>query len=450
VYKISAVRPADLSRPCERYFSELLICQERLERIFPGIRENSTVTINPGRETNTMPAIEILPNLFWVGAVDWNARQFHGPSYSIHRGTTYNSYLIRDEKLTLVDGVHAPFTDELVANIREIADPAAIDHVVVNHIENDHSGALPALMGLAPRAGVYCTQMARDGLQRMYPGQWDFHIVKTGDTLNIGRCTLTFLEAPMLHWPDTMFTYVAEHALLLPNDAFGQHLASAARFDDEVDQSVLMDEAAKYYGNILLPFSGLVLRKLAEVAAMNIPVRMIAPSHGVIWRADPGKILTAYRNWAESSGGAAVGIVYDTMYNSTEKMAYAVLNGVMASGAAVRFFGRLSQHDHSDLIRDLLSVKALIVGSPTLHRDYLPTMATLLDEIRNLKPRNKIGAAFGSYGWSGEGVRNLETRLREAGIDLVEQGIRVKYQATEQELAQCFALGRKIGEMVNK
>jgi flavorubredoxin len=208
-----------------------------------------------------------------------------------------------------------------------------------------------------------------------------------------------------------------------------------------------MEEAAKYYGNILLPFSELVWRKIAEMEAMNIPIRMIAPSHGIIWRTDPGKIVAAYKNWAASKDGAAVGIVYDTMYNSTEKMAYAVLNGVMASGAEVRFFGRLSQNDHSDLMRDLLSVKAIIVGSPTIHRDYLPTMATLLDEIRNLKPRNKIGAAFGSYGWSGEGVKNLEAKLREAGIDLVEPGIRVKYQPTEEELAQCFAMGRRIGEL---
>jgi len=395
-----------------------------------------------------MPPVEILPNIFWVGAVDWNARYFHGPSYTIHRGTTYNSYLIRDEKLTLVDGVYAPFTEELLANIREIADPASIEYVVVNHIENDHSGALPALMKLAPRAKIYCTQKAMDGLTKMYQAEWDFHVVKTGDSLNLGRCTLSFLEAPMLHWPDTMFTYIAEHELLLPNDAFGQHLASAARFDDEVDQFVLMEEAAKYYGNILLPFSELVLRKIAEVEAMNISIKMIAPSHGVIWRTDPGKIVAAYKGWAANKAGAAVGIVYDTMYNSTEKMAYAVLNGVVASGAEVKFFGRLSQNDHSDLIKDLLSVKAIIVGSPTIHRDYLPTMATLLDEIRNLKPRNKIGAAFGSYGWSGEGVKNLETKLREAGIDLVEQGVRVKYRATEEELAQCFALGRKIGDIV--
>jgi len=395
-----------------------------------------------------MPPVEILPGIFWVGAVDWNARYFHGPSYTINRGTSYNSYLIRDQKLTLVDTVHAPFTDELLANIREVADPATIEHVVVNHIENDHSGALPAVLELAPRARVFCTQKAREGLARMYPARWDFHTVKTGDTLELGSRTLTFVEAPMLHWPDSMFTYVAGDALLLPNDAFGQHLSGTARFDDEADQAVLMEEAAKYYANILLPFSELVLRKLAEVEAMNIPIRMIAPSHGVIWRTDPGRIVSAYREWASGGAGAAVGIVYETIYESTEQMAYAVLNGVLASGAKVRFFGRLAQNDHSDLIRDLLSVRALIIGSPTMHRDYLPTMATLLDEITNLKPRNKIGAAFGSYGWSGEGVAKLEAALRAAGIDLAGEGVRAKYRPTEEDLARCFTLGRKVGELV--
>jgi len=397
-----------------------------------------------------MPPVEILPDLFWVGAVDWNARHFHGQSYTIHRGTSYNSYLIRDHQLTLVDTVHAPFTPELIENIRQVADPGTIENVVVNHIENDHSGALPAVMRLAPHARIYCTQKAKDGLLKMYRGDWDFHVVKTGDTLTLGRRTLTFVEAPMLHWPDSMFTYSAGDALLLPNDAFGQHLASTARFEDEVDEAVLMEEAAKYYANILLPFSELVRRKIAEVEAMNLPIRMIAPSHGVVWRTDPGKIVTAYKEWAGARDGGAVGIVYDTMYEATEEMARAVLNGVLKSGATVRFFGRMSQNDHSDLIKDLLSVKALIVGSPTVHRDYLPTMGPFLDEVRNLKPRNKIGAAFGSYGWSGEAVRNLETRLKEAGITLVEEGIKARYRATEEELARCFALGRKIGELVGK
>jgi len=399
-----------------------------------------------------MEPLEIMPDIFWVGAVDWNARHFHGQSYTIHRGTSYNSYLIRDEQLTLVDTVHAPFARELLDNIRRVADPASIANVVVNHIENDHSGALPAIMRLAPRARIWCTQKAKEGLMNIYRGEaeWDFHVVKTGDTLALGKRSLTFIEAPMLHWPDSMFSYCAEEALLLPNDAFGQHLASAARFADEVDEAVLMEEAAKYYANILMPFGELVRRKISEVQAMNVPIRMIAPSHGVIWRTDPGKIIKAYQEWADAAGGPAVGIVYDTMYDATGEMARAILDGVVKSGASVRFFGQMSQNDHSDLIKDLLAVKALIVGSPTVHRDYLPTMSPFLEEVRNLKPRNKIGAAFGSFGWSGEAVRNLEARLKEAGITLVSEGIRVHYRPTAQELAHCFALGHRVGELVQE
>ncbi|OAT85211.1 FprA family A-type flavoprotein [Desulfotomaculum copahuensis] len=395
-----------------------------------------------------MPAVEILKDVYWVGAVDWNIRYFHGPAYSTHRGTTYNAYLIRDEKTALVDTVYKPFTGELVRNIEEIVPPGDIDYVVVNHIESDHSGAFPEIMKLAPRAKVFCTQKAADGLRKLYFGDWDFNIVKTGDRLSLGRRTLTFIEAPMLHWPDSMFTYVPEEALLLPNDAFGQHLASTFRFEDQVDGSMLMEEAAKYYANILYPFSSLVLKKLEQVREMGIEIKMIAPSHGMIWRRDPGKIVAAYLKWAGGEADPKVVIAYDTMWQSTEKMAHAILQGIAAAGVEAKLF-KMSVSDRNDVIKELLNARAILVGSPTINREFLPTLAPLLDDLRGLKPTKKIGLAFGSYGWGGGAVKAIEERLKGAGVELIEPGLGINWAPTEAVLEQCVALGRRVAEAVN-
>lgn len=394
-----------------------------------------------------MPTAEIMKDIYWVGAIDWNIRYFHGPAYTTHRGTTYNSYLIKDNKTVLVDTVYGPFADEFINNIRELTDPSALDYVVVNHIESDHSGAFPEIMKLSPGAKVLCTEKAVEGLKKHYFGDWDFQVVKTGDTVSIGRRTLTFLEAPMLHWPDSMFTYIGEDALLLPNDAFGQHLASSFRFDDEVDFAILMDEAAKYYANILSPFSPLVLKKLAEVESLGLKINMIAPSHGIIWRRDPGKIVNAYKKWAGGNAEPKVIIAYDTMWKSTEKMASAILNGIMDRGVDVKLF-KLSVSDRNDVIKELLNAKALVVGSPTINNDFLPVLAPLLDDLRGLKPRNKIGFAFGSYGWGGGAIKGIEERLGAAGLNLVDKGLGVKWVPTEEELKRCHEIGGTIGQKV--
>ena len=236
---------------------------------------------------------EIAKNIYWVGAVDWNVRNFHGHTYTTKRGTTYNAYLIVDEKITLVDTVHGPFAHEMFERIREIVPVEKIDYLIANHVETDHSGAIADLVKLCPKIRIFGTQKCKEGLQKHYYGNWDFQVVKSLEKLKIGSRSLTFLEAPMLHWPDSMFTYLGDDQILMPNDAFGQHYASSRRFDDEVPEADLMDEAAKYYANILWSFSGLVVKKIEEVVKLNIPIRMIAPSHGIIWRKDPGKIIGA-------------------------------------------------------------------------------------------------------------------------------------------------------------
>lgn len=392
-----------------------------------------------------MRAIPVVKDVYWVGAVDWNIRWFHGPAYSTHRGTSYNAYLIVDDKVTLVDTVYGPFADEMLQKISGVVPLSRLDYVVVNHIELDHAGAFPHLMKLAPQAKVFCSPRAVDGLKKEFGGDWELNAVRTGDRLSLGRYTLTFVEAPMLHWPDSMFTYLNEHALLMPNDAFGQHLASAVRFDDEIDRAVLMDEAAKYYANILWPFSPLVLKKLDEIERLGLSIRMIAPSHGLIWRKDPAGIVAAYRRWASGEAEPRVVIAYDSMWGSTEKMAHAIGEGLRQAGVRFHAFKMLVS-DRNDVIRELLDARALLVGSGTINGEYLPTLAPLLDDLVGLKPANKLGLAFGSYGWGGGAVKAMEARLQAAGIELIEPGFAVRWAPTGNELQACMELGRRIGQ----
>ncbi|AEG59463.1 FprA family A-type flavoprotein [Desulforamulus ruminis] len=394
-----------------------------------------------------LSAVEILSNIYWVGAVDWNIRYFHGPAFSTHQGTTYNAYLIKDEKTALVDTVYQPFTQDLIKNIEEVSSLSSIDYIVVNHIESDHSGAFPEIMRLAPQAQVYCTQKAAEGLNKLYGGNWEFNIIKTGDEISLGGKTLRFIEAPMLHWPDSMFTYCPEASLLLPNDAFGQHIASSSRFDDGVDLPQLMDEAAKYYANILYPFSALVARKLNELSGLEI--KMIAPSHGVIWRSHPDKIVEAYSRWSGGKSKPKAVVVYDTMWGSTEKMALTLLDTLMEQGVEAKLV-KMSISDRNDVIKEILDAKALLVGSPTFNRDFLPSLSAFLDDVKGLKPKSKIGAAFGSFGWGGGALKGIEEKLQEAGVELIQPGIGVKWAPTEEELTSCRELAMKVAERLNR
>jgi len=389
-----------------------------------------------------MSPAKVLDDIYWVGAVDWNVRTFHGFTYSTHRGTTYNAYLIVDNKTALVDTVYGAFATEMVDRIREIVPPEKIDYVIANHVETDHSGAIAEVLRYAPKAKVVGTERCKRGLFKHYFGDWDFQTVKTGDKIDLGRRNLTFIEAPMLHWPDSMFTYIEKDKLLLPNDAFGQHLATSQRFDDEVDENIIMKEAAKYYANILWPLSSLVLKKVEEIQKQNVEISMIAPSHGIIWRKDPVKIIQAYVRWAKGEAEKKVLVVYDTMWGSTEKMARAIVDGISSTNVEARLY-RIPYSDRGDIIGDLLEAKGILIGSSTINNDILPTVAPLLEDLKGLKPRGKIAAAFGSYGWAGGSTRGIEERLKQAGMEIALPALSVNWVPTREEIQKCFEYGKE-------
>ncbi|MGB5931488.1 MAG: flavodoxin domain-containing protein [Anaerolineae bacterium] len=391
--------------------------------------------------------IRVAEEVYWVGTIDWNARNFHGYTYATPRGTTYNAYLVRDEKIALVDTVASQFAGEMLGRIRELVDPERIDYIIANHGEIDHSGAIPEVMKLAPQARLVCSRRGVESLGRYIPGDWDFMVVGTGDEISLGRKTLTFIEAPMLHWPDSMFTYIKEEALLLPNDAFGQHLATSQRFADEVNEWVVFDEAARYYANILWPFSPLVLKKIEEVQKMGVEISTVAPSHGVIWRNNPGKIIGAYTRWAKGEARQKVLVVYETMWGSTEKIARALVEGVASEGVETGLYG-LPMADRSEVIKELLEAKGILVGSSTHNQRMLLNMAAFLEDLKGLRPTGKIGAAFGSYGWAAKAVQQMEEDLQEAGIDVVEAGLSFKFAPHNEEIKRAFEFGKAFARRV--
>ncbi|RJP21345.1 MAG: MBL fold metallo-hydrolase [Candidatus Abyssobacteria bacterium SURF_5] len=390
--------------------------------------------------------VQVAEGVYWVGAVDWNVRTFHGFTYTTPRGTTYNAYLILDDKIALVDTVYAPFTNEMMSRIGTYVDPSKIDYVIANHVETDHSGALAAILSVAKNAKLVCDARCKDGLEKNYFGNWDYQIVKTGDTISLGKKTLSFIEAPMLHWPDSMFTYIPQEELLLPNDAFGQHLASTERFAEDYDRAVLMEEAAKYYANILMPLSPLVLKKIEEIGKLKLSIKTIAPSHGLIWR-NPETIITAYTRWASGESEKAVLVVYDTMWGATEKMAKAIVEGIVSEDVSAKLV-RIAVSDRSEAVRDCLLMKGLVVGSSTINAGMLPTLSPFLEDLRGLKPRKKIGAAFGSHGWGGGGAKAVDKILREMGVDVAADPVTVKYMPDQDELRKCFELGASVARRV--
>lgn len=390
---------------------------------------------------------ELVEGVYWVGVVDWELRHFHGHELSTHRGSTYNAYLIVDEKIVLVDTVWGPFHDQLIENIRQIIDPAKIDIVVANHSEPDHSGGLPAVMKHIPDATVVVSRRGQESVEGHYHQAWNFRTVQTGDRISIGANDLVFVEAPMLHWPDSMFTYLTGRKILMPNDAFGQHYATAFRFNDEVNQEELFEEAMKYYANILTPFSDLVNKKIEEVLALNLEVEMIAPSHGVIWRKDPLQIVRKYQEWAAQVPEKRAVIVYDTMWESTRRMAGAIGSGLASEGVPYKLF-YMPTSDRNDIITEIFRAKAIVVGSPTLNNGVLPTITPILEDMRGLKFQNKIGAAFGSYGWSGESVKIIGDHLARCKIPTVAEGVRAKWQPKAADLSACEKLGRKIAQAI--
>jgi flavorubredoxin len=390
-------------------------------------------------------SVELKENVHWVGVVDWSLRHFHGHELSTHRGSSYNAYLVMDEKVALIDTVWGPFEQELVENVTELIDPGEIDYVIANHSEVDHSGGLPAIMRLAPNATLIVSERGEESIRGHYHEDWPFKVVSTGDKISLGENELVFVEAPMLHWPDSMFTYLTGKSILFPNDAFGQHYATAERFNDQVDQVELQQEAIKYYANILTPFSRLVTRKIDELLEMNLPVDIIAPSHGVIWRDEPLQIVEQYQEWAAQKPSEQAVIVYDTMWQATRRMADAIGEGLVEAGVPYKSF-HMAVSDRNDVLTEIFKAGAVLVGSPTLNAGLLPTITPILEDLRGLRFRNKIGAAFGSYGWSGESVEQIEEHFDECKVDVVAEGVAAKWQPREDDLQACRELGRQVAQ----
>ncbi len=392
-----------------------------------------------------MKPCQLKKDIYWVGAIDWNVRSFHGHTYTTQRGSTYNAYLILGEKNVLVDTVYGPFASQMLEKNSQIIPPEKIDYVIANHVETDHSGALPELMKLCPHAKVFGTQKCKEGLYKHYYGNWDFQVVKTGEKLSLGKRSLTFIEAPMIHWPDSMFTYCQEEELLLPNDAFGQHYATSERFDDEVDEYVLMDEAEKYYANILWPLGSVILKKIEEVIKLNIPIQMIAPSHGIIWRTNPQKIIQSYLKWTRQETKPKVVIVYETMWGATEKIARAMAGGIMDAGLSVKLFD-IAQADRTEVIKEMFEAKGYLFGSSTHDNGMLPDIAGFLEFLKGLKPKGRQGAVFGSYGWAGGAAKEMEGIMKETGIDLTQPALAIQYVPDQAELKRCFDFGREFAQ----
>jgi flavorubredoxin len=392
-----------------------------------------------------MKPIEIAKGIYDVGVNDWNIDDFHG--YSTPLGTSYNAYLIVDEKVALIDTVKKKFDDQLMANISEIIDPKKIDYMISNHAEMDHSGALPRVMHrIGEDKPVYCSKMGAKNLAKHFPQNLNYYAVKEGEELSLGSRTLTFLETRMLHWPDNMFTYLKEDKILFSSDAFGQHYAGFEKFDDAVDGDV-MYHAQKYYANILMLYAPHTLKLMDKVAKLSLEFNMICPDHGVIWRKNPGQIVNAYVEWSKQTPKRKAVVVYDTMWHSTEKMADAVAGGLNAEGIVVRPMYLRKWH-RSDIMTDVLDAKAVVIGSPTLNNTLFPTVSDFLTYMQGLKPLNKIGAAFGSYGWSGEAPKMITKALEKMKFDIVDP-IRHQYIPDGNALEASFELGRTIGRAIN-
>ncbi len=394
--------------------------------------------------------VHIKNNVSWVGKVDWELRKFHGDEYSTHRGSTYNSYLIQEDKVALIDTAWMPFAKEYVENLGKVIDLKKIDYVIANHAEIDHSGALPELMSHIPDKPIYCTANGIKSLRGHYHQDWDFHAVKTGERLSLGKKELIFVEAPMLHWPDTMFCYLTGDNILFSNDAFGQHYATEFMFNDLVDRAELMEECIKYYANILTPFSAFVDKKIKEVLSFNLPVDIICTSHGVIWRDNPTQIVEQYLKWADSYKENQITIIYDTMWNGTRVMAENIASGIKQSDQKVNVkLYNLSKSDKNDVITEIFKSKAILVGSPTINRGILTAVAAILEEIKGLRFQGKKAAAFGCYGWSGESVKLITENLESAGFKVVDAGIRSFWNPDAKSIEACIEYGKKVAALLD-
>lgn len=384
--------------------------------------------------------IQVKDNIYWLGLRDWDLRRFHGHELSTHRGSSYNTYLIKDEKTVLVDTVWAPYQQEFLDIVEREVGFSNIDAVIINHNEPDHGGSLDALMEKIPNAPIYCSKRGVDSIKSHFHKDWNLIPMKTGDTINIGKADIVFVEMTMIHWPDSMMAYVTGSNVLLSNDAFGQHYCSRSIFQDEADDCEVYQEAFKYFANILAPFTPLIQKKITEIKGLNLPIDVIAPSHGVIWRKNPMQIVEKYEQWANNYDEGFVTIVYDTMYNATKKMAEAIAKGIDNAGVQCKVYNSAIS-DISDVITELFRSKGILLGSCTVGNSYLRSLSGILHEIKTHKFKGKRGAAFGSYGWSGEAHKHLSEGLKDAGIQVEMDPIGCKFTPTEEDIKACIQYG---------
>lgn len=389
-----------------------------------------------------MNKVELAKGIYFVGALDWNVRDFHG--YTTPRGVTYNSYLIVDEKICLIDLVKAPFAEELLERVSAIVDPEKIDYVVINHVEPDHAGALPKFAKHAKNATYIISEKGKIEAERLYGSDLNYQVVKTNDTISLGKNSLVFVGTPMLHWPDSMITYLPEQEILFSNDAFGQHIVTSSRFDDEVDMPDVMYEAEKYFANILFPYAKLIPGALKVAGSLKI--KMIMPSHGIIWRSHIADIVGKYADWGKQIKKPKIVMFYDYMWGATETMAKAILEGIMKAGVDVTFH-RVTASDNSHITAEILEAGGVLVGSPTLNYTMKPSIAAMLTYLKGLKPSGKLAAGFGTYGWSGGAQKDMEELLTKAGFNL-QAGITVQWKGTPEEIAQCRDFGYEFAQKV--
>jgi len=396
-------------------------------------------------------SFKIKNNVFWVGKIDWEIRKFHGNEYSTDRGSTYNSYLIKEEKIALIDTVWKPFSKEFVKNLEKEIDLNKIDYIIANHAESDHSGALPELMEKTPDKPIYCTANGVKTIKGHYHKDWNFQVVKTGDTLDLGNGKqLIFVEMRMLHWPDSMASYLTKDNILFSNDAFGQHYASEFMYNDLVDQNELFTECIKYYANILTPFSALVDKKIKEVLDLKIPIDIIATSHGVIWRDNPTQIVEKYLTWANAYQENQITILYDTMWEGTKRMAEAISRGILEMDKHVNLkLFKISNTDKNDIITEIFKSKIILVGSPTIGGGILSSVAEILEMIKGLRFKNKKAAAFGCYGWSGESIKVISDILEKSRFSIINDGIRVLWNPDDESINKCVEFGKEIARSMN-
>ncbi|TCK90511.1 flavorubredoxin [Natranaerovirga hydrolytica] len=396
-------------------------------------------------------SFKINDKITWVGKIDWELRTFHGEEYSTHKGSSYNSYLIKDEKNVLIDTVWKPFSKEYINNLKKEIHLEDIDYIIVNHAEVDHSGALEELMKEIPDTPIYCTKNGIQSLKGHYHKDWNFIEVKTGDTLDIGANQLVFIEARMLHWPDSMMTYAKGDNILFSNDAFGQHYASYLMYNDLVDQDELYQESIKYYANILTPFSALVTKKIEEVLSFELPIHMICPSHGIIWRDNPTQIVERYIEWANDYSEQQITLIYETMWDATKKMAEAIAEGIkeILPHYNIKLYN-VAKADKNDVLTEVFKSEAVLVGSSTINNGILSSVASILEMIKGLQFKNKKAAAFGSYGWSGQSKEIIANHLKEGKIEVINDGIKILWNPDENALEECKVYGKEFAKKLNK